>query len=45
MNSLNAQVRDVARLAGAALGGVIAGLGGIALLRVVDIATFLLAAA
>ncbi|MGW4940164.1 MFS transporter [Actinoplanes sp. NPDC004185] len=45
VNSLNGQVRDVARLAGAALGGVIAGLGGIALLAVVDIATFLLAAA
>ena len=45
VNSLNAQVRDVARLIGAALGGVIAGLGGIVLLSVVDIATFLLAAA
>ncbi len=45
VNSLNAQVRDVARLIGAALGGVIAGFGGIALLSVVDIATFLLAAA
>jgi Na+/melibiose symporter-like transporter len=45
VNSLNGQVRDVARLAGAALGGVIAGLGGIALLAVVDVATFLLAAA
>lgn len=43
-NSLNAQARDVARLVGAALGGVIAGFGGIALLSVVDAATFLLAA-
>jgi len=45
VNSLNGQARDVARLIGAALGGVIAGFGGIALLSVVDIATFLLAAA
>lgn len=45
VNSLNGQVRDVARLLGAALGGVIAGFGGIALLSIVDIATFLLAAA
>jgi Na+/melibiose symporter-like transporter len=44
VNALNGQVRDVARLIGAALGGVIAGLGGIALLCVVDVATFLLAA-
>ena len=43
-NSLNAQVRDVARLAGAALGGVVAALGGIALLAVVDMLTFALAA-
>jgi Na+/melibiose symporter-like transporter len=45
VNSLNAQARDVARLIGAALGGVVAGFGGIALLSVVDAATFLLAAA
>lgn len=44
VNSLNAQARDLARLVGAALGGVVAGLGGIALLSVVDAATFLLAA-
>jgi Na+/melibiose symporter-like transporter len=44
VNSLNGQVRDVARLAGAALGGVLAGIGGIALLATADIATFLLAA-
>jgi Na+/melibiose symporter-like transporter len=45
VNALNAQVRDVARLLGAALGGVIAGFGGIALLATVDTASFLLAAA
>lgn len=44
-NSLNAQVRDVSRLVGAALGGVVAGLGGIALLAVVDAVTFVVAAA
>jgi Na+/melibiose symporter-like transporter len=44
VNSLNGQVRDVARLLGAALGGVIAGFGGIALLSIVDAVTFLLAA-
>jgi Na+/melibiose symporter-like transporter len=45
VNSLNGQVRDVARLIGAALGGIIAGLGGIVLVSILDIATFLLAAA
>jgi Na+/melibiose symporter-like transporter len=45
VNSLNGQVRDIARLIGAALGGVVAGFGGIALLAIVDIATFALAAA
>lgn len=45
VNSLNAQIRDVARLIGAALGGVIVASGGIALLSVVDGVTFLLAAA
>ncbi len=45
VNSLNAQARDVARLIGAALGGIVAGFGGVALLSVVDAATFLLAAA
>lgn len=44
-NSLNGQVRDVARLIGAALGGVVAAVGGIALLAVVDMLTFALAAA
>ncbi|MEU4155492.1 MFS transporter [Actinoplanes sp. NPDC026670] len=44
-NSLNGQARDVARLTGAALGGVIVGLGGITLLTIVDIATFAAAAA
>jgi Na+/melibiose symporter-like transporter len=44
VNSLNGQVRDVARLLGAALGGVIAGLGGIVLLSIVDMVTFVLAA-
>ena len=43
-NSLNGQARDVARLSGAALGGVVVGLGGIALLTVVDVATFAIAA-
>ncbi|GHJ43449.1 MFS transporter [Catellatospora sp. TT07R-123] len=44
VNSLNGQARDIARLTGAALGGVIAGFGGIALLSVVDMLTFGLAA-
>jgi Na+/melibiose symporter-like transporter len=44
INSLNAQVRDIARLVGAALGGVIGGLGGIALLGITNMATFMLAA-
>jgi predicted MFS family arabinose efflux permease len=44
-NSLNGQARDVARLTGAALGGVVVGLGGILLLTVVDVATFAIAAA
>ncbi|GLY94373.1 MFS transporter [Actinoplanes sp. NBRC 103695] len=43
-NSLNAQVRDVSRLIGAALGGVVAAAGGIGLLAVVDVVTFLVAA-
>ena len=43
-NSLNAQVRDVARLVGAALGGVAAAAGGIGFLAVVDMATFVVAA-
>ncbi|MBV1855794.1 MFS transporter [Catellatospora tritici] len=44
VNSLNGQVRDVARLTGAALGGVIAAFGGFALLGTVDMLTFALAA-
>ncbi|HEX8929342.1 MAG TPA: MFS transporter, partial [Actinomycetota bacterium] len=45
VNALNGQVRDVGRLAGAALGGVVAGLGGIRLITIADAATFLVAAA
>ncbi|NYF54961.1 MFS transporter [Micromonospora purpureochromogenes] len=44
VNSLNGQAREVARLVGAALGGAIAGMGGIALLSLVDMVTFALAA-
>ncbi|WP_433789229.1 MFS transporter [Actinoplanes sp. CA-252034] len=44
-NSLNAQARDVARLAGAAVGGVVVAFGGLALLTAVDVATFAVAAA
>ncbi|MEU4774646.1 MFS transporter [Micromonospora sp. NPDC023644] len=44
VNSLNGQARDVARLIGAALGGLIAAVGGITLLGLVDMATFALAA-
>ncbi|GAA4243718.1 MFS transporter [Dactylosporangium darangshiense] len=43
-NAFNGQVRDVARLVGAAVGGVVAGLGGISLLAVVDMVSFGLAA-
>lgn len=43
-NSLNAQVRDVARLLGAALGGVLVASGGVVALAVADIVTFGLAA-
>jgi Na+/melibiose symporter-like transporter len=43
-NALNGQNRDVARLVGAALGGVVAGLGGLTLVTVVDIGTFVVAA-
>ena len=39
-NALNGQVRDVARLVGAACGGLIAGLGGVRLLGLADAATF-----
>ncbi|MEO3930680.1 hypothetical protein ABGB07_43555 [Micromonosporaceae bacterium B7E4] len=44
VNSLNGQARDVARLVGAALGGVIAAVGGVALLSLADMMTFALAA-
>ncbi|MEV6595707.1 MFS transporter [Actinoplanes sp. NPDC051346] len=44
VNSLNAQVRDVARLIGAALGGVVAAAGGIGLLGALNAVTFLLSA-
>src|SRR5262249_41351034 len=43
-NALNGQTRDIARLVGAAAGGLTAALGGIPLLTVVDIASFTLAA-
>lgn len=43
VNSLNGQARDLARLLGAALGGVIAATGGIALLSLADMTTFALA--
>lgn len=42
-NALNSQIRDVARLVGAALGGVLAAAGGVPLLTVADAATFLAA--
>ncbi|MFC7547566.1 MFS transporter [Plantactinospora sp. GCM10030261] len=44
-NGLNGQTRDVARLVGAALGGVLAGVGGIGLLAIVNAATFAVASA
>lgn len=40
-NALNSQTSDVARLVGAGLGGVLAGLGGLPLLALVDAGTFL----
>ncbi|GIF27001.1 Na+/melibiose symporter-like transporter [Actinoplanes tereljensis] len=43
-NALNGQARDVARLVGAALGGVLAAAGGIRLIAVADAATFAAAA-
>ncbi|HEU4947397.1 MAG TPA: MFS transporter, partial [Kribbella sp.] len=42
-NALNSQTSDIARLVGAALGGVLAGLGGLPLLALADAATFLVA--
>jgi predicted MFS family arabinose efflux permease len=44
-NALNSQTRDVARLLGAALGGVLAAMGGVPLLATADAATFLVAMA
>ncbi|GAA1529799.1 MFS transporter [Kribbella lupini] len=42
-NALNSQSNDIARLIGAALGGVLAAAGGMPLLATVDAATYLLA--
>jgi Na+/melibiose symporter-like transporter len=42
-NALNGQIRDVARLVGAALGGVLAALGGLTLLALADATTFIIA--
>ncbi|MFK4088624.1 MFS transporter [Kribbella sp. NPDC020789] len=44
-NALNSQIRDLARLIGAAIGGLLAAAGGLALLAVADAITFLLAVA
>ncbi|GIE98139.1 MFS transporter [Paractinoplanes rishiriensis] len=44
-NALNGQARDVARLLGAALGGLLAATGGIRLIALADAATFVAAAA
>lgn len=44
-NALNSQTTDVARLVGAALGGIVAGLGGVTLLTLVDAVSFIVAAA
>jgi Na+/melibiose symporter and related transporters len=44
-NALNGQNRDIARLVGAALGGITAGLGGIIALALTDMASFAVAAA
>ncbi|MFF5296728.1 MFS transporter [Paractinoplanes globisporus] len=44
-NAMNGQARDVARLTGAALGGVLAATGGIRLITLADAATFAVAAA
>jgi predicted MFS family arabinose efflux permease len=43
-NGLNAQARNVARLVGGALGGIVVAAGGLPALAVVDAATFLVAA-
>ena len=44
-NAMNGQARDVARLVGAAVGGVLAAVGGIRLITLADAATFAVAAA
>lgn len=44
-NALNGQSSDVSRLVGSALGGVVAAVGGITLLALVDAASFLISAA
>jgi MFS family permease len=44
-NVLNGQVRDVSRLAGSALGGVIAALGGLVAVTMADAASFVVSAA
>ncbi|MDH2445414.1 MFS transporter [Amnibacterium sp. CER49] len=43
-NAVNGQVRDVARLIGAALGGLLAAAGGFVLIALADMATFAVAA-
>ncbi|GAA0596016.1 MFS transporter [Kribbella sandramycini] len=43
-NALNSQIRDVARLVGAAVGGLLAAVGGLPLLAVADAAALLIAA-
>ncbi|HET6293175.1 MAG TPA: MFS transporter [Kribbella sp.] len=44
-NALNSQSSDIARLVGAALGGVLAAVGGLTLLALVDAASYLIAMA
>jgi Na+/melibiose symporter-like transporter len=44
-NALNSQIRDLARLIGAAIGGVLTAAGGLTLLAIADAVTFLLAVA
>ncbi|MDX2967601.1 MFS transporter [Kribbella solani] len=44
-NALNSQIRDLARLIGAALGGLFAAIGGLTMLAIGDAVTFLIAVA
>ncbi|MFC9694805.1 MFS transporter [Kribbella sp. NPDC056951] len=44
-NALNSQIRDLSRLIGAAIGGVLAATGGLTLLAIADAVTFLIAIA